>query len=388
MSQKSLDDIVRRHRVDDPIPVTRPTLPDRSEFERKLERLWETAWLTNDGEFQREFRAELSSRLGSEHLSLCASGTAGLLLALRAAGVDGGEVITTPFTFPATPHAVHWNGATPVFCDVEEKSFTLDPNAIEDHIGPDTRAILPVHVYGIPCDVDAIAAIAERHGLAVIYDSAHAMGVRCGGKALVAHGDFSVLSFHATKLFTTGEGGAVVSHTRADRDLVDSLKNFGIVDEESVVGPGINGKMSELHAAFGLLQLAGLETEIATRGERVGLYRERLRSVPGITFREDVPGVVHNHAYFPVLVDAAEYGMSRDELCDALRSCNVHPRKYFYPLCSHYSIYASLPSADPAKLPVAERVAERVLCLPLYGGLSERSVETVCAIIAELRGGD
>jgi dTDP-4-amino-4,6-dideoxygalactose transaminase len=383
-TQNALQALVRRHRFDRPIYVTRPTLPKLADFQRRLEPVWASAWLTNEGALHDELRSALIEHLGVDQLSLCCNGTVALLLALQAAGIDGGEVITTPFTFPATPHALHWNGVRPVFCDIEERNYTLDPECVERSIGPETRAILPVHVFGYPCDVEAIQTIADRHELAVIYDAAHMMGVRYRGESILRWGDYSILSFHATKLFSTAEGGAVVSRTESDRKRIDFLKNFGIADEETVIGPGINGKMNELQAAFGLLQLDGIGAEIANREKLTGIYRERLRGVPGITFQEDPPEVLPNRSYFTVLVDAQRYGMTRDELWRALKLFNVVTRRYFSPLCSHYPFYSSLPSARPENLPVAERISGRILCLPLYGTLEAEAVENVCTIISEL----
>jgi dTDP-4-amino-4,6-dideoxygalactose transaminase len=360
-------------------------MPSLDAYREKLERLWETRWLTNDGELHRELTASLARYLGVEHLSLCCNGTVALLIALQAFRITSGEVITTPFTFPATIHALYWNRIQPVFCDIDEKSFNLDPSRIEALIGPETRAILPVHVYGHPCDVDAIQAIADKHGLCVIYDAAHAMGVRYGDESLLARGDCSILSFHATKLFSTVEGGAIVTRSAAQRGRIDYLKNFGIEDEETVIGPGINGKMNELEAAFGLLQLEGIEAEIEQRRRLTERYRERLRDVPGLVLQEDVPGVRHNHAYFPVLVDPDRFGLDRDRLHELLGECNVRSRKYFHPLCSHYSCYSALPSAHPDQLPVAERVAGRILCLPIYGTLEPATVDAVCDVLAGLQ---
>lgn len=378
-------DLVARLRFDEPVYITRPTFPKLEDYQRKLERIWETGWLTNDGEYHGQLRRALCDYLGVEHLNLCCNGTLALLLALQAARINGGEVITTPFSFPATPHALYWNRVQPVFCDIEETTFNLDPARIDSLIGPDTRAILPVHVFGNPCDVGAIQEIADRHGLTVIYDAAHMMGVTLDGESVLNHGDFSILSFHATKLFSTAEGGAVISRSAPDCERIDFMKNFGIADEETVIGPGINGKMNELQAAFGLLQLDGVETEIASRKTLTYLYRERLAGVPGIRIQQDLPGVRHNYAYFPIRVDAEAYGRDRDELWALLKQFNVITRKYFHPLCSHYPSYASAPSARPENLPVAERVAASVLCLPLYGTLSASAVENICTIIAELR---
>ena len=380
----SVDQMVRRFRFDEPVYVTRPTLPSLDAFRHKLEIAWEDAWLTNDGVLHNELHAALTRYLGVENLSLCCNGTLALLLAIQAAGIDDGEVITTPFTFPATPHALHWNRIRPVFCDIEERYYTLDPSRIEERIGPETRAILPVHIFGYPCEVEAIQAIADRHGLPVIYDAAHMMGVRKQGRSILEWGDYSILSFHATKLFSTAEGGAIVAPTQASKGQVDLLKNFGIADEHTVIGPGINGKLNELQAAFGLLALEELDEEIANRRKLTEIYRERLRKVPGLVFQDDLPDVDHNYSYFTLLVDADSYGRTRDDLWDALKRCNVVARKYFSPLCSHIPVYASDPSSQPENLPVAERVANQILCLPLYGTLAPDCVETICAILSGL----
>jgi dTDP-4-amino-4,6-dideoxygalactose transaminase len=382
----SIDELVRRLRLPDPVLVTRPTLPPLDRYTRQLERVWETRWLTNDGALHGELTQALAGYLDVEHLSLCCNGTVALLIALQAFRITSGEVITTPFTFPATAHSLYWNRVRPVFCDIDEKSFNIDPGRIEALIGPDTRAILGVHVFGHPCAVEEIQAIAHKHGLVVIYDAAHSMGVRYGERSLVEYGDCAILSFHATKLFSTVEGGAIVSHSDVQRRRIDHLKNFGIEDEETVIGPGINGKMNELQAAFGLLQLEQIDDEIARRRRLTERYREGLRAIPGIQVQQDLPGVRHNYAYFPILVDPHGYGMTRNELHALLERFNVRARKYFHPLCTHYACYAGLASADPARLPVAERVAGRVLCLPLYGTLEESTVDSICEIVAALRG--
>jgi dTDP-4-amino-4,6-dideoxygalactose transaminase len=379
------EELVRRLRFPEPIYVSRPTLPSLEAYREKLEPVWRSAWLTNDGDLQRELETRLTEQLGIEQLSLCCNGTVALLIALQACGINSGEVITTPFTFPATPHALYWNRVQPVFCDIDERNFNLDPAKIEERIGPKTRAILPVHVFGSPCDVEAIQAIADRHGLPVIYDAAHAMGVSWRGRSVLEWGAVSVLSFHATKLFTTGEGGAIVSHSSEQRERIRFFRNFGIVDEETVMGPGINGKLSELHAALGLLQLDQLDAEIAHRKVLTDTYREHLRDVPGLSFREDLPEVGHNYAYFVVRIDRAAYGVERDRLHDQLRAFNVHARKYFHPLCSHHPPYDSLPSAAPENLPIAEKIATEVLCLPLYGTLANDAVERIAGIVKALQ---
>jgi dTDP-4-amino-4,6-dideoxygalactose transaminase len=382
-----IDRLVSKHAFAEPIRVTKPTMPRLEDYHRYLERIWDSQWLTNVGQFHEEFERRLSEYLGVEHVSLFCNGTIALLVALQALRINSGEVITTPFTFPATAHVLYWNRIRPVFCDIDEETLNLDPKRIEPLISPDTKAILPVHVFGNPCAVEEIQQIADRHGLHVIYDAAHAFGVRYRNRSILEFGDMSVLSFHATKLFTSIEGGAVISKTAAQKRRVDFLKNFGIAGEETVIGPGINGKMNEFQAAFGLLELDIVDEEIANRGKLTHLYKQELEDVPGITFPEKVPDVSHNYCYFPMLVDADNYGMSRDELYTLLKRFNVHPRKYFYPLCSTYSCYSALPSADPRNLPVAERVAQQILCLPLYGTLDEDTVRTVCTLVKELQGG-
>ena len=302
MTQFTLPPSLEKYRFPEPIYVTRTRMPRLEDYTRKLEGLWESHWITNDGELHRELRSALQSYLEVEHLSLCCNGTVALLIALQAGGVSAGEVISAPFTFPVTPHAIYWNRARPIFGDIDEKTFNIDPNQIERHISPETRAILGAHVFGNPCEVEAIQAIAEAHGLLVMYDAAHAMGVSYRGQSIMSFGEFLVVSFHATKLFTTGEGGAIVSESQAQRERVDFLKNFGIADEETIIGPGINGKMNEFQAAFGRLQLELLEQEIADRRRLVEVYRDRLCGVPGISFQEDSTHIGHNYSYFPIQV--------------------------------------------------------------------------------------
>jgi dTDP-4-amino-4,6-dideoxygalactose transaminase len=320
-----------------------------------------------------------------KHVSLFCNGTIALLVALQALRLHDGEVITTPFTFPATAHVLYWNGIRPVFCDIDEKTMNLDPRKLERLISPTTKAILPVHVYGVPCDVEAIQEIADRHGLHVIYDAAHAFGVHRKGRSLARHGEISMLSFHATKLFTTIEGGALVCDSASLHKRIEFLKNFGIADEETVVGPGINGKLNEFQAAFGLLQLEGVEAEIAKRRDLVELYRRLLRDVPGLQLSPKTTGVRWNGAYFPVFIDEAVFGMSRDTLYATLKRFNIYTRRYFYPLVNSAPCYAMLPSALPGQLPVAERAARQVLCLPIFGSLPVSTVETICQVIKECR---
>jgi len=381
MRDEGIENLLTRHRLPDPVYVTRPTMPELSSYHSHLEEIWRSRWLTNDGRFHSEFEDKLRQYLHVEHINLFVNGTIALLVALQALDIDGGEVLTTPFTFPATIHVLHWNRITPVFCDIDADTFNIDPTGLERRITPDTKAVLAVHVYGIPCDVEAIQSIADRHGLHVIYDAAHAFGVNVGDRSIVKYGDISALSFHATKLFTTIEGGALVSGTERERERIRFLKNFGISDEEHVIGPGINGKMNEFQAAFGLLELELVDQEIENRRRLTQLYRRHLEGIKGLKYPNDVPGVRHNYGFFPVLVEPGAFGTDRSRLSDLLRLCNVFPRKYFFPLCSRYPCYSSLPSASPGNLPTATMVADRVLCLPLYGDLEESVVKTICGII-------
>jgi dTDP-4-amino-4,6-dideoxygalactose transaminase len=379
-----MNELAKEYRLPEPVYITRPRMPELEDYHKCLEKIWDSRWLTNGGQFHEEFERRLKEYLGVEHLNLFVNGTIALLVALQALRINSGEVITTPFTFPATSHVLYWNGIRPVFCDIEDKTCNLDPSRIEGLIRPDTKAILAVHVYGNPCDVEAIQAIADRHGLYVIYDAAHAFGVQIDGKSVMNFGDISAMSFHATKLFNSIEGGALVSGTAKKRNRIQYLKNFGISDEETVVGPGINGKMNEFQASFGLLQLDTVDQEIQSRELLTRVYRQKIDDLPGITLIHDMPGVKHNYGYLPILVDPDRYGVDRNRLSAILKECNVVARKYFYPLCSQYPCYASLPSARPEDLPVARRVAEQVLCLPLYGELEPDTVEVICRIITEV----
>lgn len=386
LTETFMDELMRRFKLAETVYITRPRMPKLDDYNLYLKKIWDTRWLTNDGQFHQEFERRLKEYLGVKHLNLFVNGTIALLVALQALRINSGEVITTPFTFPATPHVLYWNGIKPVFCDIDEKTFNIDPAKLEQLISPDTKGILAVHVYGTPCDVEAIQSIADRHGLYVIYDAAHAFGVQIGARSILEYGNISALSFHATKLFTSIEGGALITKSERQRGRIQFLRNFGIAGEETVIGPGINGKMNEFQASFGLLQLEMVGQEIEDRRRLAELYRERLKPIAGITFLEDTPGIRRNYAYFPILVDAKAYGLGRDELCELLRKCNISPRKYFYPLCSEYPCYSALPSARPENLPVAGRVARQVLCLPLYGALDHKVVEIICEIIKEVHG--
>ena len=376
--------LVREYRQPEPVYIARPTMPPLADYVDSLERIWQTHWLTNAGQFHEEFEERLRAYLGVEHLNAFCNGTLALLVALQALRINSGEVITTPFTFPATPHVIHWNRIQPVFCDIDPVTYNLDPTRVEELISPDTKAILGVHVFGTPCHVEALQAIADRHGLQVIYDAAHTFGVRYKDRSLCDYGDASILSFHATKLFTTGEGGALVVRTDAQRERVRFLKNFGIADEETVIGPGINGKMNEFQAAFGLLQLEQVGTEIKHRKLLAERYRAELEGLPGLTLPPVTADVEPNYAYFPVLIDEAAFGTSRDDVHALLKEVNFHTRKYFHPLCSHYSCYSALPSSRPEHLPVAERISSQVLCLPVYGTLLPEVVDALCAVLRAL----
>lgn len=364
-----------------PIYVTQPFLPPLEEFVPYLEQIWANKQLTNCGPFHERLEAELANYLGVPHVSLFANGTLALLTALQALEISG-EVITTPYSFVATTHALKWNGIDPVFIDIDPQTFNLDPDRIEAAITPRTTAILPVHCYGYQCEVERIEDIARRHGLRVIYDAAHAFGVTCNGRSLSGAGDISMLSFHATKVFNTFEGGALVCHDPALKARIDYLKNFGIRDEVTVLEAGINGKMNEVQAAFGLLQLGYVKDNIRRRSMVAGRYRDALKSVKGIRHVAQPPGSEGNHAYFPILV-GPEYPLNRDALFERLRVGGIVARRYFYPLISNMPMYAQLSSSDPANLPRATEVAAQVLCLPIYPALDPDIVDKVISIIQE-----
>lgn len=382
--QTQRQSLLQRYKLPEPVFITQPTMPPLEDYRRLLEEVWERKWLTNNGAIHQRLEKRLAELLEVEYLSLTANGTLALLIALQALDVTDGEVITTPFTFPATVHAITWNRTTPVFCDVNPRTYSLDPDRLAGLINERTRAILPVHVYGLPCDVEAIEEIARAHGLRVIYDAAHAFAVKYQNKSLLEYGDAATLSFHATKLFSTAEGGAVALRTADHKVRIEFFRNFGIAGQETVIGPGINAKMSELQAAYGLLQIELVGEEIARRRNVTLSYRRALEGTPGITCLPEVPGAEHNHAYFPILIDEDAYGLDRDQVHGLLKQFNVMTRKYFYPLCSHYACYRQLPSADPEDLPVAERVASQVLCLPIYGALDEAVPGAIGALLREL----
>lgn len=359
-----------------PILVTKPALPPLDEFIPYLEQIWSNCWLTNNGPMHQELEKELANYLGVKYLSLFSNGTLALISALQALGIKG-EVITTPFSFVATTHSLWWNGIKPVFVDIDPNTFNLDPSKIEAAITPQTTAIMPVHVYGNPCDTDEIKRIADKHGLKVIYDAAHAFGVHVNGKSILAEGDLSILSFHATKVYSTIEGGAIICQDAAMKHHIDNLKNFGFRGELVVEEPGINAKLNEVQAAYGLLSLKYVDSYIEKRRSIADKYRKTLSDVPGLTLLYDFPNVRHAYSYFPILIDEKAFGISRDTLYDALKEKSIFCRRYFYPLITHFETYRSLPSADPNNLPIATKVANKVLCLPIYPELSDEDVEKV-----------
>lgn len=361
--------------------VTQPFLPPLEEFIPYLQEIWSSKVLTNGGEMHKALEAELGRYLGVEHVALFNNGTIALLTALQALRVSG-EVITTPYSFVATAHSILWNGLSPVFVDIEDRTLNIDARKIESAITPNTTAIMPVHCYGNPCDVHAIQKIADNYNLKVIYDAAHAFGVRDAGGSILRHGDLSVLSFHATKVFNTFEGGAIICPDEKTKQRIDRLKNFGFVDEVTVAAPGINGKMSEVNAAFGLLQLRHIDEAIAKRAKIDGMYRRRLGDVAGIHCPEANDGVVANHSYFPILV-SQEYPLERDALYGVLKEHGVFARRYFYPLISDFPMYRTLPSAGRSLLPVATLAADQVICLPIFPDLEMAEVGRICDLISQ-----
>ena len=366
--------------LENPTYVTRPALPPLAEFMGYLEKIWDTKILSNNGPFHQQLEKELAQYMGVQYLSLFSNGTLALMTALQVLRITG-EVITTPFSFVATTHALWWNNIKPVFVDIEPDTFNLDPSKVESAITPKTTALLPVHVYGNPCDVDTLGVMCDIYGLKLIYDAAHTFGVKINGTSVADFGDLSVLSFHATKVFNTFEGGAIICHDQATKKRIDYLKNFGFAGETIVVAPGINAKMNELQAAFGLLQLKYIDENIDKRKAVAEKYREGLRHIKGIRFMEDIPGVHHNYAYFPIFIHE-DYGSPRDALYEELKSHNIYGRRYFYPLISSFPAYRGLESADPANLPVATRIAEQVLCLPMFPDLEPEVQDRVIEICA------
>ena len=369
------------------ITVTSPLLPNLDDFTAELKKIWDSKWITNNGSYHKQLEAALAEYLKVPYVSLFTNGTLPLMTALQALRITG-EVITTPYSFVATTHSIWWNGCKPVFVDIDPATGDMDPNKIEAAITPRTTAIMPVHVYGKPCDTKAIQDIADKYGLKVIYDAAHAFGVEVpaeeygleayDGKGLAGilnAGDMSTLSFHATKVYNTIEGGALITHDEKTKKRIDYLKNFGIADEVTVVGPGINSKMDEMRSAYGLLNLKQVDAAIEARHQVAIKYREALRNVEGITFFDDMPGVKHNYSYFPIFIDAEKYGMTRDELYFKMKAANVLGRRYFYPLISEFTTYRGLDSAAPENLPNAHKMADSVICLPMHHALSDEDIQ-------------
>lgn len=362
------------------ITVTSPLLPDLEEFNLLLQDIWNSKWVTNNGKYHHQLERALCEYLKVPFISLFTNGTLPLLTALQALRITG-EVITTPYSFVATTHSIWWNGCKPVFVDIDPATGNIDPDKIEAAITPKTTAIMPVHVYGKPCDVMRIKDIADKYGLKVIYDAAHAFGVEVDGESILKAGDMSTLSFHATKVYNTLEGGALVMHDEETKSRIDYLKNFGFAGETTVVAPGINSKVDEVRAAYGILNLKQVDYAIEARHQVAIRYREALRLVDGITFMDDMPGVRHNYSYFPIFIDAEKYGMTRDELYFKMKKQDVLGRRYFYPLISEFSTYRGLPSAAPENLPNAHKMADSVICLPMHHELHNEDIDRILKII-------
>jgi dTDP-4-amino-4,6-dideoxygalactose transaminase len=364
------------------ILVTQPLLPPLEEFTPYLEKIWESKWLTNNGQFHQQLEQALCEYLGVKHISLFSNGTLALITALQALRITG-EVITTPFSFVATTHALWWNNIKPVFADIEPHTYNLDPEKVEAAITPNTTAIMPVHVYGNPCNLEAFQQIADTYNLKLIYDAAHAFGVEVNGQSVLNFGDLSILSFHATKVFNTFEGGAIVCHDEKMKRHIDDLKNFGFRGETTVIAPGINAKMNELQAAFGLLQLKYIDEAREKRKQIAETYREELAGIKGIHCLNDLPDTKHAYSYFPILVEEQEYGMSRDELYAKLKENNIFSRRYFYPLISNFPTYRGLTSANKDNLPAANDIAEKVLCLPIHPQLEKATIKRIVELITK-----
>lgn len=395
------------------ITVTSPLLPNLDEFHEMLQQIWDCKWITNNGQFHKQLEAALKEYLGVPQVSLFTNGTLPLLTALQALRITG-EVITTPYSFVATTHSIWWAGCKPVFVDIDPRTGNLDPEKIEAAITPKTTAIMPVHCYGKPCDVRRIKEIADTYGLKVIYDAAHAFALeipkneadykrafdetrnalepcepvrreeqKVETESILNWGDMSTLSFHATKVYNTIEGGAMIMPNEEVKKRIDFLKNFGFANETTVVGPGINSKVDEIRAAYGLLNLRQVNDAIAARQQVAIKYREALRDVEGVTFFDDMPGVKHNYSYFPCFIDAKVFGMTRDELYFKMKEANVLGRRYFYPLISEFSTYRGLESADPKNLPNAHKMADSVICLPMHHELSDNDIERTINLLAK-----
>ncbi len=360
----------------DIITVTSPLIPPLKDFTPYLEDIWSRKWLTNNGHYHQELEKALCEYLKVPYISLFTNGTLPLICALQAMRITG-EVITTPYSFVATTHAIWWNGIKPVFVDIDPATGNIDPNKIEAAITPKTTAIMPVHVYGQPCDIQRIKEIADLYGLKVIYDAAHAFGVEKDGKSIIEAGDMSTLSFHATKVYNTIEGGALICHDAETKQRIDYIKNFGFANETTVVAPGINGKIDEVRSAYGLASLKLVDKAIKSRKAVALRYRDALTGIKGIRMQNDIPNVKHNYSYFPIFIDEKQFGMSRDSLYEKMKSLGIYGRRYFYPLISTFSPYRGLESARHENLPEAYKMADQVICLPMHHALSEEDVERV-----------
>lgn len=364
----------------DSITVTSPLLPPLEEFLPYLEDIWQRKWLTNNGHYHRELEKALCDYLGVEHLSLFTNGTIPLITALQALRITG-EVITTPYSFVATTHSLWWNGIKPVFVDIDPETCNLDPEKIEAAITPKTTAIMPVHVYGNPCDTAKIQAIADKYDIKIIYDAAHAFGVTKNGESILKAGNMSTLSFHATKTYNTIEGGALICQDAQTKQRIDYLKNFGFAGETTVVAPGINGKMDELRAAYGLVELKHVDKAIDARQQVAIQYREALKDIAGVTFWKEIPDIRHNYSYFPIFVDQELYGISRDQLYEKMKVNDIFGRRYFYPLITEFSTYRGLASATKENLPNAHKIANSVICLPMHHELLDTDIQRIISII-------
>jgi dTDP-4-amino-4,6-dideoxygalactose transaminase len=367
-----------------PVYVTQPLLPDIKDVNEMIETIWESNVLSNNGNMVKQLESELAGYLNVSYLSLFSNGTVALQLACKVLRLSG-EVITTPFTFAATVHSLAWNNIKPVFCDIEDDTLNINPDLIESLITQETTAIMPVHVFGKPCRINQIQHIADKYGLKIIYDAAHAFGVKIEGEPIASFGDISMFSLHATKIYHTIEGGALTFNSNYLKERADSLRNFGIQNGGNITEPGTNGKLNEVQAAVGILLLRKVEDEIKRRKEITNLYRQLLGKVPGIKVDKDIEGITHNYSYFVIRVAESEYGLSRDDLCEKLKEYNVFPRKYFYPLCSNFQCYNNLPSAAETRLPTANKIADTVLSLPLYGRMQNDDVIKICDIIKGIR---
>lgn len=372
-------------KLENPIFVTQPDLPPLGEFTELLKQIWDNKILTNNGPFHKQFEKALAEYLGVKYLSLFSNGTLALITALQTLRITG-EVITSPYSFVATTHSLWWNNIKPVFADVEPTHFNLDPEKVEAAITPQTTAIMPIHIYGYPCNIERFQQIADTYGLRLIYDAAHAFGLKVNGESILNFGDLSILSFHATKVFNTIEGGAIICNDEKTKQRIDYLKNFGFADETTVIAPGINAKMNEMQAAYGMLQLNYIDSLISKRQDIVNFYRDQLKNIDGIKFLNDIAGVNHVYSYFPIFVEKEKYGRTRDELYEELKRHNIFGRRYFYPLISQFPTYRGLVSAKAENLPVASKVALEVICLPLYPSLNKDAIQITTNTILNFKG--